>query len=209
MTDFGQGAVPSGSSYPSSVGPTPDTGSSPVQSAGLDPTALAGVAEASRAEAAAESFRGAEGSIVLANSALLTQTDSGPIEIPGLTLVFDKSGLAIKKVSGELVSNIDWGTISEIEIKDEPKHSPIDPPAISIGVHTIKRTHQFKKNNLEAEAVSKEIGQLAKTAVGAKGLVNPNQLSSRDIIPWAILIGSIVLAVLLFLLHISGKLTIY
>lgn len=140
----------------------------------------------------------------LENVSLLTQTDTGVVELPGLSLELGPPGITIKRSNGALVKTVPWDVITAISVEDEPKVVPSDPDCSLVYVQTKDRTHRFKKRNQEAKSIAESIGDVASQYTSAKGATVSRGMEFEQALPWVIFAAMVIITVVLVVLHLSN-----
>jgi|GEM_PF-5101301 hypothetical protein len=168
------------------------------------PGQVSGASEALQASISS----GQRGIYNLDNVSLLTQTDTGIVELPGLALEFGAQGFSVKRTSGAVVKTIPWDVITSIEVEDEQKVLPSDPDCSLIYVKTADRVHRFKKRNQEAKSVAESIGEVASLYTTTKGATVSGNLNLEKILPWIACGLMILITIALVVLHLSNAIKI-
>lgn len=139
---------------------------------------------------------------------LLKQSDSGMIELPGLSLEIQTNGIAIKKASGPLVTVMPWSLIVSTEVEDEEKFMPNDPDSVKISLATDSRVHYFRKRGVKAEELSAQLNSAIGKFRPTAGVQSKAFLNLSDILPWVGLALAVVVSIILYILHLAGAIKI-
>jgi hypothetical protein len=105
------------------------------------------------------------GPLVLADVYLLTAASGGEVAVPGLTVVFDGSGLTVRKPDGALAAAVTWADVSGL-VASKRMRTPAGHPGVIIEAATGSRTHRFVVPSDNPDGLEYEVMQLA-TTMGA------------------------------------------
>ena len=145
--------------------------------------------------------------IQLSEVSLVTQSDTGLVEVPGLNLSFDDNGMTIRKRTGDLVKVLPWEALLDITVEDI-QINPIDPIASAMSVATERRSHEFRIKGLEARELSDNLAKLAKHYTGSQGIVEGDGGTLSLLLPYIVFAGIALLGLVLLVGHLTGHVSV-
>ncbi|NNN20917.1 MAG: hypothetical protein HKL80_02790 [Acidimicrobiales bacterium] len=143
--------------------------------------------------------------LTLPTVSLVTQTDTGLVEVQGLTLIFDDAGMTVRKSTGDLVKMLPWASLLDITVEDF-QQNPIDPIASAVSVATDRRSHEFRVKGVGARDLSDDIAKLAKQFTSSQGIIDNEGTDLKTLLPWLIFIASVLAGLGMWGAHLAGHL---
>jgi hypothetical protein len=107
------------------------------------------------------------GPLVLSDVYLLTADSGGSTAVPGLTVVFDESGLTIRKPDGAIGAVVAWGEVSDLQASKRMR-TPAGSRGVIIEAATPSRTHRFVVPSDNPDGLEYEVTQRASAVVAGR-----------------------------------------
>jgi len=132
--------------------------------------------------------------LVLSDVYLLTAASDGEVAVPGLTVMFDGSGLTVRKPDGELGAVVTWADVSGL-VASKRMRTPAGHRGVIIEAATGSRTHRFVVPSDNPDGLEYEVMQLA-ASMGAGQPVSGSSPKRRFSVltPALVVLGVVIIA---------------
>ncbi len=104
-----------------------------------------------------------QASLELAGVYLLTAESDGQAAVPGLTVALDRSGLTVRKPTGEVSAVLGWAQLSGVSANGRMR-TPVGRPGLVLEARTASKAHRFVVPSDDPDALEQEIVRLAAAA---------------------------------------------
>lgn len=109
----------------------------------------------------------------LIDVSLVAKTELGLVEVPGLELAFDRTGMTVRRRTGEEVSVLPWSILrhfgSELQREDRPGIAR----RVELEVESDRRRHEFLVYHVDPFALTGALSSLSARYTGADMLGPP------------------------------------
>ena len=116
------------------------------------------------------------GPLLLSDVYLLTSQDEGQLAVPGLTVLFDSSGLTVRKPDGSIGAVVPWDEMSGLKASRRIR-TPAGNHGVIVEAVTHSRTHRFVVPSDNPDGLEYEVGLLAEGMVS--GADTPSAARTR------------------------------
>jgi hypothetical protein len=108
----------------------------------------------------------------LIDVSLVAKTEQGLVEVPGLELAFDPTGMTVRRRTGEEVSVLPWGILRHFGAGLERDDKPGMTRRVELEVESDRRRHEFLVYHVDPFALSGALSALSARYVGSDLLAN-------------------------------------
>jgi hypothetical protein len=114
----------------------------------------------------------------LIDVSLVAKTEQGLVEVPGLGLAFDRTGMTVRRRSGEEVSVLPWAILRHLGTELERDDRPGLTRRVELEVQSDRRRHEFLVYHVDPFALSGALSALSSRYLGSD-LVTTEVTSGR------------------------------
>ena len=103
----------------------------------------------------------------LIDVSLVAKTEQGLVEVPGLGLAFDRTGMTVRRQTGEEVSVLPWTILRHFGTELEREDRPGLARRVELEVESDRRRHEFLVYHVDPFALSGALSALSTRYVGS------------------------------------------
>jgi hypothetical protein len=135
------------------------------------------------------------GPLVLSDVYLLTAASGGEVAVPGLTVMFDGSGLTVRKPDGAQAAVVTWADVSGL-VASKRMRTPAGHPGVIIEAATASRTHRFVVPSDNPDGLEYEVMQLATTMGAGRATSAPTPKRRSTVLTGALVVLAVAIIAL-------------